>query len=381
MSTSCPHCFNELPLDKFLFTCRGQCPEHDDDQFGYFHGVRMKSRPLTGWTPSQERNLRTMISGQNKPPVVQCHMCQGATVEVCPICHFVLPDEWRGSTTTCIALAGSRSSGKSVYIGVLFQFHEFFMRTSGSFMAFDPPSMKHYEKVYKKALDEARGLQGTARAGQADAAQRNPLILRGTIKGQPHAIAIRDVAGEDLEQQDAQQGALEFYNHADAVFFMFDPSAVAQIQRQLELRLPLAAPGGPPEPVLRYVLKLMGGTGKLAVIMSKFDIIHELQDVKDGELAAALRNPGAAIRRDPGVSAQYDPAEAYLLSQEVRSLLLRLDPHGIVNSIENDPMNKDLQAQYFAVSALGSQPDGINLNPSGITPYRILDPLRWVLST
>jgi len=40
-------------------------------------------------------------------------------VEICPICHFVLPDGWRQGHAVCIVMAGARATGKSIYIAVL----------------------------------------------------------------------------------------------------------------------------------------------------------------------------------------------------------------------------------------------------------------------
>lgn len=372
MSTRCPHCFALLPADRFAFVCTATCPETQDPRYSRAHGAPRMSKTITDAGPVPQGR------GYVPPTNVRCRRCSGNTRECCPLCHFPLPEDWRSFGTTCIALAGSRSSGKSVYIGVLLQFLAVYLNAQpNSSLTFEGDSEKRFQATYKQALDDARRLQGTARAAQADAPQRIPLIMRGQIDGYPHALVFRDVAGEDLEQGDAPDGALDFYRNASAVFFLYDPTALQSIRAQLGLRLALSQPGGPPGPVLEYVSQLMGRQGNMAIIMSKFDVLHELVNMPDSPLHNALVNPGAAMRRDPGPKATFDAADATLLGFEVRSLLLRMDPSNVITTFERDPRNHAIRPAYFAVSALGAQPDGDHLNPAGIAPYRILDPLRW----
>ena len=36
--------------------------------------------------------------------------------------------------------------------------------------------------------------------------------------------------------------------------------------------------------------------------------------------------------------------------------------------------------RFFAVSALGASPEGEKLSDRGISPFRVTDPVRWVLA-
>lgn len=163
---------------------------------------------------------------------------------------------------------------------------------------------------------------------------------------------------------------------------MFDPLRVQVIRDQLhDLVPPQSWSGADPRSVLSNLLLAVGrGQPQLAVIMSKFDVLHALRDVEGSIWARVMSNPGAAFMRDSSSSRQYDEADGRLLHEEVRSLLLRLHGGSIVAAVENPSSGIRLHHRYFVVSALGQPPVGNRLNPRGIAPFRCIDPLRWVIS-
>ncbi|HEY9265425.1 MAG TPA: hypothetical protein VIQ11_12550, partial [Mycobacterium sp.] len=119
---------------------------------------------------------------------------------------------------------------------------------------------------------------------------------------------------------------------------------------------------------------------KLAVILSKFDVLRALRDVQGSEWALVMSNGGAAFLRDTSDGKQYDDVDGQLLDQEVRSLLVRLHGGSIVAGVENPSLGARLASRYFAVSALGHPPNGNRLHARGIAPFRCVDPVRWVTS-
>lgn len=96
-------------------------------------------------------------------------------------------------------------------------------------------------------------------------------------------------------------------------------------------------------------------------------------------LISVMSNTGSSLRR------ALKPSEKALLGEdrmlvhhEVRSLLMLLHATELVQLVEHDA---DVAAyRYFALSALGHPPDASGLSVHGISPYRVLDPLLWVLS-
>ena len=57
-----------------------------------------------------------------------------------------------------------------------------------------------------------------------------------------------------------------------------------------------------------------------------------------------------------------------------------LNGTSIVNMVENPATKVVLPHRFFATSALGAAADGELLPDHGITPFRVLDPLLWILN-
>jgi hypothetical protein len=329
----------------------------------------------------------TVLDSDNRATSARCRRCGTSTpATVCPHCHAPLQPGWLHTSTTCIALAGARASGKSIYIAVLKRQAELLAEMMGSSMGyFDPATERTYNRVYQTPLYQERGLMpATARHETPDATQRAPLIFTmGTINGREHRLVIRDVAGENLEDPSSDQYVFGFFRHADGVFFLFDPMRVDAIRNQLAGVVPeQRAVGGDPLDVLNNLVRLLRtGSGPiqtpLALVLAKFDILYELRHVAGSPLVAAMRNPGAAYSRDPSLeSVAYNWADGLLLDAEVDSLLARLGAQQLLNVVRNEFAG----SRTFAVSALGAAPTGQTLHPRGIAPFRCLDPLKWVFA-
>jgi hypothetical protein len=372
VTTRCPLCFVNLAGAPLAFRCTSpQCAERADPVASRFLGATVTTRPVT-----------VVRSGS-----ARCQACGGsALVSACPHCHAPLPQGWLNWATTCIAMAGARASGKSIYLAVLKRQAEQLAQLTGeSLTAFNPETDRTYRQVYEAPLYEQRGLiAATPRHDTPGATQRVPLIFHmGSVGGRPHMLVIRDVAGENLEDPHADASVFGFFRHADGVFFLFDPMRVEQIRQQLAGVVPdQRALGGDPYDVLTNLARLMRGESNairtpLAVVVAKFDTLAELRNVAGAPLAAALRHAGAAYSRDPSLNApDYDHEDGELLSAEVSSLLTRLDARPLLSLVGREFGD----SRMFAVSALGAAPTGQTLHPRGIAPFRCLDPLKWVLS-
>jgi hypothetical protein len=91
-----------------------------------------------------------------------------------------------------------------------------------------------------------------------------------------------------------------------------------------------------------------------------------------------MGNVGAAFCRDPlATMARWVEDDADLLDAEVRGLFDLLSAKPVINMANYDFADR----RFFAVSALGRAPSpgGLSLRGRGIAPYRVLDPLRWVM--
>lgn len=381
MTTSCPRCFRVLDADERLYQCPGPCEVFPDEVASAFRGVQVTTFPL--------RSLRREPGERNwtpPPEPPRCQRCNRPTHEACPICHYPLPPDWRSGTAVCVALAGARATGKSVYVGVMIKQLEQLLQRMGSLLTFtSPEGAQIYTDVYESQLYVARAIMPSTRTAATEAAyQATPMIISlGLIGGIRRYFVIRDVAGEDLERVPTDPTYLSYFRYAHAVFFLFDPSAVPQVRELLRGSIPeQLMESGNPERVLANLLQVIDDSSPpIAMILSKFDTLQELRDVEDRTWSAVMSNHGAAFQRDPGMfEPRYDTSDGELLHEEVRSLLQLLNAQSFVNAMSNPQRGKPYVHQFFAVSALGGSADGQRLHPHGIAPFRCLDPVRWVLS-
>lgn len=298
-----------------------------------------------------------------------------------------LPAGWADSGTLCIALAGARASGKSLYIAVLVKMLDQLAQSHRKVIrGADESTRERYRDNYEKPLFEEMGLMPpTPRMAAEDAYQRDPLIFDLGTWDVGHGprkffLVIRDVAGEDLEVLPDDPDSLGFFREADEIIFLFDPLKVPQIRNYLSGLVPDQTLGGDPVDVLQNLLDLLGqARPRLAVTLSKFDTLQELERVPDSEWGRIMGNYGAAYRRDTGL--RFDNNDSLYLDAEIRSMLLKLDAGRLVLTLEDRyrPAN-GYGFRYFATSALGAAPQGQHLHRSGIAPFRCLDPVLWLLT-
>lgn len=378
--TKCPRCFDELTPDWFAWAESSPSRTSPDDRGTLFSGVpvsigkicelRRPNGAPPDWTPPVDY------------PVTQL---EGPIDDICPRCHFVLPPRWRWGRATCIAMAGARATGKTVYIAVMVKQLQLLGEKMG--IPVEPANNETaqiFAAKYEEPLYEQRGILEATPPMAAGGSQREPLIFGlGQWNGQRHFLVIRDVAGEDLENANTDGEAWNFFRLADGVLFMFDPLKVEEVGDQLRDLVPAQANyGGDPRQVLRTLMNTFGyGSPKVAVVLSKFDALQSLQDVKGSQWSDIMSNAGAAFSRDPSLDTEpYAAEDGELLHEEVRSLLQKLDAGPMLQSMENPVTGHKYRHRFFAVSALGASPAGEKLHKSGISPFRCLDPVRWVLA-
>jgi hypothetical protein len=374
----CPNCFTNLEgLGRAAFVCEQEfCGPRLDEAATAYHGSEVRMM-----------RVREVSAAGIVPDSATCEGCGKPTsTQVCPVCHYQLPPAWRMMPTLCVAMAGARATGKSFYIAVMKRQLERLFSEGGrtSFDYATPTTRNLYEERYQRPLYEARQvIKPTPRAAQSPA-ERAPLIFRiGVATGGMAHLVIRDVAGEDLERGSLADRAFDFFALADAIIFMVDPLKVRSVQQMLMGLVPDTGVGADPMVVLNTLLTKLREPGRapahvpIAVVLSKFDVLHELACVQGADWSKIMSNHGAAFLRDPSMlSLAYDDRDGRLLHEEIRSLLQRMDAAALVRQVESASPT----ARYFATSSLGQHSLGEDLHPRGISPFRCVDPMKWVLA-
>lgn len=378
--TKCPRCFSLLDGSVYTWALAPPTTLYRDPVASAYLGAPAEIGALLQW------NRPAGYHGPPPPPQSINPNVNAAVVEVCPVCHFTLPPHWRDGQAFCIAMAGARATGKSLYIGVLVKQLQLLCERLGH--AMEPATRataSAYATNYETPLFVQRGLMPpTPTVATQNSAQREPLIFSlGAWHGVRRYLVLRDVAGEDMEAGDLTAPPFQFFRNADGVFFMFDPLRVQSVRDQLQdLLPPQMVSGGDPRGVLNNVLMAIGPSQpRLAVILSKFDALRVLRNVEGSEWSMIMSNTGSSYLRDTSDSPQYDEFDGQLLHEEVRSLLTRLNAGSLVAAVENPSTQNRLVHRFFVVSALGQPPSGQRLHARGIAPFRCVDPVRWVTSS
>jgi hypothetical protein len=377
--TKCPRCFSILLPTQYLWAALPPAQQYYDEVASAFLGAKTEIGAMFRWD-------RPPGFDGPPPPNQASQALRGPVVEVCTVCHFALPMKWREGQAYCIAMAGARATGKSLYIAVLVkQLQLLCERLQYAMEPATRSTAEAYAANYETPLFVQRGLiPPTPPTAAQTSTQREPLIFSlGAWQGLTRYLVLRDVAGEDMESGDLHAPPFRFFSNADAVFFMFDPLRVQSIRDQLQDILPpQMVGGGDPRSVLKNVVDAIGpGQPRLAVILSKFDALRALRNVEGSEWSMIMSNSGAAYLRDTSDAAHYDDNDGQLLHEEVRSLLTRLNAGSMVAAVENPSTTARLNHRFFVVSALGAPPTGQRLHQRGIAPFRCADPVRWVTSS
>lgn len=319
-----------------------------------------------------------------------------------------LPPGWQHSGVITFAMAGARTSGKSIYIAVVVKLlKRLTIEYGGTFDPADDFTRESYSEHYEEPLfgtgqgenERRRVLRPTVPAENAEAHQRRPLIFRLGRPRRRHGeaqnifVVFRDVAGEDLEARDFTERLphLDFFQHADSVIYLYDPLGVPEIRTLLAGSVPLTSVSATePVAVLKNVVRAIGPhRPTFALTLAKFDIMQEIQHLavyggtasgrsKEMNWHAVMNNLGAAFRRaGSSYDREYSSSDINLLNEEIRSMLLSLGAREMFNILEQPPVGEGAHRYgCYAVSSLGSSPSGENISNSGLAPFRCLDPLR-----
>ncbi|KRB75803.1 hypothetical protein ASE01_12130 [Nocardioides sp. Root190] len=362
--------------------CTGTCAPKADEAAARVLGFDVQVRPLVQIAPNSTAEL----------PQGTCGKCKlHTTTEACPYCRYEIPALWRQSRVTTIAMAGARTTGKSLLVATgVMQLHLLAERQWHSAVEPLGSTAARFRAIYEEPLLEQRRLMpATDGMNSATSAGREPLMFRMTqrINGEvlPRILVLKDVAGEDLENSAVNRQQFSFLSRANAVFLMVDPLKVAEIRAVLADAIPSAqALGGDPLVVLNLVLGHMTGhiPGAMtdipvALVLSKFDVMQRLRDVSNPRWSGIMSRAGSPLVRDPGLATPvWDAHDGDLLHEEVRTLLIELG----VPLIEATLKDRTRHHRYFAASALGESPDDKMINPRGIAPFRVLDAFKWAMS-
>lgn len=372
----CPYCFRTWPRSTAAFRCLGpaddvRCPRLADPELSELTG-----RPQT----LKKVTLKSARFGREfNPPKggVVCD-CGARTKPVCPNCHHALPHAYTDGGDRLIGMVGTKASGKSHFIAVLF--HELFERVGSLYSAHiemldDDTRERVRTELIPRIYNDGVVLESTVTAAVDDRVRR-PLGVRiGFGSGTKVVNSVFfDTAGEDLVHSSVIEREARYIGQCGALVLLIDPLQIQWVRDAVGTTAALPEQVVDPMMVLRNVTELLRRERQVAeptklkqplgIAFSKLDAIRSLFD------------EDSPILKDPNPVARYDVAEGRSISMLLRAHVVEwLDPEFdryVTANFET--------SCYFAVSALGSQPLDSGRLARDVAPHRIADPLLWILS-
>lgn len=404
----CPFCFSEHPINDVEFACeqRMVCEHKDangnvlvpagageeDPKMAKYKGVQRVRGPHHFRVAKQSKLSLAM------PSSAVCDWChQPSHTRVCPDCHNVLPNTVSSDEEVIVALIGTRSSGKSTYVGVLI--HEMMKRLfrpfNGTFQLCGPEDQKRYRDDFEKYLyREHKVVEQTKTHVQSGQTNENRPIL-GTVKLQSGkfikkikamTLVFFDSAGEDWEDQDKINVVAKYVVHSAGIIFLIDPLSNTNVRSSISDDNLIQRSGSmtaddvsEPAVVIDRVAKLIRNINGLketqkigipvAAAFSKLDVLEDSGMLPPG---SALAQPSPHIQLG-----QFNEADRQAVDQEMRALLATWDQQDFLQALELNYSN----SSCFAFSALGRSPEstGDDARIAPPVPKRIEDAMLWIL--
>jgi hypothetical protein len=375
---TCPYCYSDFSEWQIEFRCTGlpglggrSCEPEPDPVLERVFGTT-GDRPHTFSNRWRRYKAVCPASGAE------------AYDQVCPRCHHTLPVHFGRIRSQLVALVGARDTGKTVFMTVFM--HEFRHRLGErlgvSTPGADDETRNSFRRDYEERLYTGRSLPDPTFTVAAERqGYRPPLVFRLKRKGwslipgwtRQTLLSFFDTAGEDLTTEASVSRNGRYLRAADAIILILDPLQTKGGRRVA------ASEALPPEPrleddpynvLLRITEMLQKGhrdrkIGKpLAVVFTKLDALRQ-----------AIPEGSALKRSEPG-GAGWDEVDSRDVHRDIQSLLLDWDGHEIDQYLQLNYQH----FRYFGVSALGANPTPDKRLSSVPQPYRVTDPILWLLS-
>ena len=391
----CPYCFERINLFQVDWRCSNeQCrrpgsqesPGEVDAVLGaYLAQFRpgAVSPRLPHAFPSPEPGFVAKTVGVGNPMhTVKCDWCKKPTPRrLCPECHNELPYTADTVENHVIAVIGPREVGKSNYIAALVNRLQKQVGTSFSLalMALnDATTTRYRDEFYTPLFRNHRVVQKTVLHGVV----QSPLMFRLNIDSSNPLVRNKvlnliffDTAGETFDSE-ALMFQVRYLTNASAIILLVDPLQMEKVRVDVGARgCPLPQAFTEPAEVVTRVTNLfrqervVEGAKKIdipfAISFTKSDVLRDY-----GILPA-----GNAVYSQPLHQGRFNKVIWRQIHDEVQSILGNWDDNSLDNILRNDFSD----FSFFCLSSLGEAP-GADQKVGTVSPFRVEDPLLWVLT-
>jgi hypothetical protein len=324
-----------------------------------------------------------------------CPHCAGPTrVRACPVCHTPFSQTLTESRSPLIGVIGGKGAGKTVYTAVLHrELHTSVRRrfdadirlVSGQ-QGGAGSSRQWLEANEEQLFGDHKLFPATTEAPDGVRAPvvvewRQPRRRFGRLSYDTTVLSFYDAAGEDLTSADKVRDQA-YLGVADGLVLLLDPWQLPGAADRIDVPRSKIAGAAPPLEVLGAVtdmLRLAHGVRAtkpvpvpIAVVFAKMDAFFPVL----GADHPLMRRPDP--RSGHSGHSGYDDAAGNDTHEHVRALL---HEYG-ADDIDALLIHNSAKFRYFAVSALGAEPDYVRdvVDEAGVQPFRVEEPLLWLLT-
>lgn len=378
---TCPYCFEKFNRSQMLFRCLNPnpalCSLEPDTQLANYQRL---NAPVKLGRVFVADGLRW-----RRRTVAVCTCGVKTSKLICPYCHNNLPSQFGSTEVHTIALIGAKEAGKSHYIAVLVNelTNRIGMAFNASLNALDEQTIRRYREDFRRYVYVDRVTIPTTPSGrQQGSSVRYPLTYRFSIKRpswfpfnglRVSSLVFFDTAGEDLKDIDLMSTETKYLANSDGIIFLLDPLQIPAVRHQLSQTTNLPQENTDPHDIvgraailirqMRQLNPTQKITTPVALAFSKIDVVRSLFEPNSPVNQASLHN------------GHYDVVDGEQMNDNMRSYLSQWIGGGFDLFLQHNFENYS----YFGVSSLGSQPDSNGHLGSGVAPFRVEDPLLWIL--
>lgn len=362
-----------------LFRCLNhdpaRCPPEEDKELAAYR--RLNPAPRMG------RLFSAKGRWGRAPGLAVCHCGVKTSKLICPHCHNELPSQFGSTDVHTIALIGAKEAGKSHYIAVLINelTNRVGMNFNASLNALDDETIRRYNQDFRRYVYVDRVTIPPTNSARTNLNVRYPLTYRFSIKRRGllpldglrvSSLVFFDTAGEDLDHIDLMSTETKYLANADGIIFLLDPLQIPAVRHLVDSSTQLPTENTEPQHIIGRAVRLIremrqmpSGTIKtpVALAFSKIDAVRSLFE------------PGSPVHQASLHDGRFDVADAQRVHDNMRAYLSQWVGSGLDIFLQHNFANYS----YFGLSALGSPPDTQGRLPSGVAPFRVEDPLLWIL--
>lgn len=393
----CPYCFKHFYNVDVEYQCdntdvdvnmRPFCPTSPDEKFNNHWGFPVESGHIF-----RKKSLASALFGA-APELPNCDVC-GAEVKkfVCPHCHNWLPSEMIAEGAEIVSIIGAPDSGKTVYfISLIHELINKGYKLGLTTIPKDegPEKDKKTSIIYKEkseALFDMNSLPAkTEPLGENE--RSIPLIFSLTFKLSKSKLPKKtiylvfyDTAGEMFQDKEDMNMA-KYLEESSGIILLLDPYTIKPMRKTIENVVDVSAKAASSDEhhVLQRLLDYVSDVSKLkdkplALTFSKIDaFIKGLEASGKSIPGIDLESNSSFLKTGRFSQAHVDAIDSTLLG----ALNEYCDGLGQRLRTTAESAFQEENVKMFAVSSLGCNPNEYGALEE-VKPYRVLDPLIWVL--